>query len=122
MALPKKAGEWRLGRDFQRKQLQGPLQQDIRPDILTNHVRYSERIDSMMPKAKYLTIIRDPAQGSTDKNQPKNYSNLDLIRSDQFRNLAVSGSLTQSNNSFLLFTITIKPQAFSNHYQGLKKD
>lgn len=71
MALPKKAGEWRLGRDFQRKQLQGALQQDIRPDILTNHVRYSERIDSMMPKAKYLTIIRDPAQGYTDKKLSK---------------------------------------------------
>ena len=68
LALPKKAGEWRLGRDFQRKQLQGALHQDIRPDILTNHVRYSERIDSMMPKAKYLTIIRDPVRGSTDKN------------------------------------------------------
>ena len=120
MALPKKAGEWRLGRDFQRKQLQGALQQDIRPDILTNHVRYSERIDSMMPKAKYLTIIRDPAQGSTDKNRSKNYSNLQTKY--QSRNLAVHVSLIQSNNLFLLFTIIIKPQAFSNHYQGLRKD
>ena len=56
------AGKWQLGRDFERNNLQVALQQDIRPDILTNHVRYSEKIDTMMPKAKFLTIVRDPVE------------------------------------------------------------
>ena len=62
LALPEMAGKWQLGRDFERNNLQVALQQDIRPDILTNHVRYSEKIDEMMPKAKFLTIVRDPVE------------------------------------------------------------
>ena len=62
LALPEMAGKWQLGRDFERNNLQVALQQDIRPDILTNHVRYSEKIDTMMPKAKFLTIVRDPVE------------------------------------------------------------
>lgn len=62
MALPENKRHWTLGHDFVRQKLQTALQLDIRPDILTNHVRYSEGIDAMMPKAKYLTIIRDPVE------------------------------------------------------------
>lgn len=63
VALPKKEGENRISTEkFQRKHLQCALQNDIVPDILTNHVRYSEEIESTMPKAKFLTIIRDPVE------------------------------------------------------------
>ena len=48
--------------------------------------------------------------------------NFENQQTDRCRNLAVRESLIQSNNLFLLFTIIIKPQAFSSHCHVLNKD
>lgn len=61
IALPDKEGTPILGDGkFKRNMLQGPMKTAINPDILTNHVRFSPEMESTLPNAKLITIIRDP--------------------------------------------------------------
>ena len=63
IALPEKYGNHVLGNNFfQRNMLQQPFKRSIIPDILTNHVRYSEEIEQTIPNAKLITIVRDPTE------------------------------------------------------------
>ena len=61
IALPKEYGKHIITQSFfNRNLLQKPLDRDIYPDILTNHVRYSSDIEKTFPTAKKITIVRDP--------------------------------------------------------------
>ena len=59
IALPKEYGKHIITQTFfNRNMLQKPLDRDIYPDILTNHVRYSSEIEKTFPTAKMMTIER----------------------------------------------------------------
>ena len=63
IAVPEKYGRHILGRTFfNRNMLQAPFKEDVSPDILTNHVRYSSEIERTFKNAKMITIVRDPVE------------------------------------------------------------
>ena len=63
IAVPEKYGRHILGRTFfNRNMLQTPFKEDVSPDILTNHVRYSSEIKSTFKNAKMITIVRNPVE------------------------------------------------------------